>query len=142
MNPEHMKEREPHLRRDGEQCSRAMLSDLIRLQLDRRLRRARERVTSFLIRKKSWKGYCTRLQSQDLIQLDRREGYPKHYERKELEVDLDDGTKENAWVYIATPNMVAEGLRPTRKYLSHYLKAKDLLSCAYHKKLENAETLD
>lgn len=77
-----------------------------------------------------------------LDELDRKEGYPKHYNRKELESNLDDCTKEKAWVYIAQSNMIADGLKPTREYLAHYLKGKDLLSPEYYCMLENVETLD
>jgi gamma-glutamylcyclotransferase (GGCT)/AIG2-like uncharacterized protein YtfP len=74
--------------------------------------------------------------------LDRCEGYPEHYGKIMLRVKLDDGTMEEAWVYIAQPHMVAEGLRPTKEYLGHYLKGKDLLSTEYYQKLRDVETFD
>jgi len=77
-----------------------------------------------------------------LNKLDCSEGYPKHYDRKEMDVCLDDGTKVKAWVYIAQPDMVQDGLKPTKEYLSHYLKGKDLLSPTYYQWLEKTETLD
>ncbi len=60
--------------------------------------------------------------------LDSKEGYPEHYDRKEMEVYLDDGSEVRAWVYVAQPKMIKDGLKPTREYLSHYLKGYDLLS--------------
>jgi cation transport regulator ChaC len=82
------------------------------------------------------------IKKEGLDELDRCEGYPKHYDKKEMDVFLDDGTKVKAWVYLAQPNMVAEGLKPTKEYLSHYLRGKDLLSPAYYHCLEKTETLD
>jgi len=77
-----------------------------------------------------------------LDKLDRCEGYPKHYNRKEMDVYVDDGTKVKAWIYIAQLSMVEDGLKPTKEYLSHYLKGKDLLSPTYYKWLEKTETLE
>jgi cation transport regulator ChaC len=77
-----------------------------------------------------------------LDRLDDKEGSPKHYDRKEMYVYLDDGTKVKAWVHIAQPSMVEDGLKPTKEYLSHYLKGKDLLSPTYYQWLEKVETLD
>lgn len=77
-----------------------------------------------------------------LESLDGYEGFPKHYGRKKLEVRLENGKIVKAWVYLARKNMVAEGLKPTQEYLSHYLKGKDLLSPTYLKTLSRVETLD
>jgi len=74
--------------------------------------------------------------------LDRREGYPEHYGRKELSVELDDGNMVKALVYIAKPKYVRDGLKPTKKYLEHLLSARDLLPEDYVKMLEGVETLD
>ncbi len=49
--------------------------------------------------------------------LDSKEGYPEHYDRKEMEVYLDDGSEVRAWVYVAQPKMIKDGLKPTREYL-------------------------
>ena len=73
--------------------------------------------------------------------LDRHEGYPGHYDRKELEVRLDDGTKVDAWVYVAQPRYVKEGLRPRKDYLARYLKGKDILSPQYYEWLSNTQTV-
>lgn len=74
--------------------------------------------------------------------LDKNEGYPGHYDRKELEVRLDDGTRGKAWVYIAQPQYVQEGLKPRKEYLAHYLKGKDVLSPQYYEWLRNTQTVD
>jgi|GEM_PF-5892718 len=47
--------------------------------------------------------------------LDRREGYPDHYGKEELEVILADGSTCKALVYIANPDKVNTGLTPDTK---------------------------
>jgi cation transport regulator ChaC len=74
--------------------------------------------------------------------LDRHEGYPTHYDRKELEIRMDDGTRTKAWVYIAQPQYVEEGLKPRKEYLARYLKGKDILSPQYFEWLKNTRTID
>lgn len=86
-------------------------------------------------------GVLYTITSAGLSKLDRCEGYPGHYDRREIDVRTDEGTKVRAWVYIAQPDMVVEGLKPTREYLSHYLKGKDLLSPNYYNWLEKTEIL-
>ena len=80
--------------------------------------------------------------SEGLRELDRNEGYPRNYDRKEMEAWLDDGTYVKAWVYIARRDMVEEGLKPRKEYLEHYLKGKDLLSPQYYEILSRWETVD
>jgi cation transport regulator ChaC len=74
--------------------------------------------------------------------LDMNEGYPRHYDRRELGVNLEDGSRVNALVYIAQPYMVEEGLKPSKKYLARYLKGKDILSPQYYQRLKNTPTVD
>ena len=69
------------------------------------------------------------------------DGNEKGYDRVKLGVRLD-GSKVKAWVYVAQPDKVREGLRPRGKYLKHYLKGKDLLSSEYYQMLEKVETID
>jgi len=82
------------------------------------------------------------ISDQDLPKLDMHEGYPKHYDKIMVKVFLDDHSQVEVVVYIAQPDKVKEGLKPTRKYLNHLLKAKDILSKAYFQKLKSVETLD
>ena len=74
-----------------------------------------------------------------LLKLDDRE---KGYYRVELWVEGKDGTGREAWVYIAHPDMVREGLKPTCEYLHRYLAGRDLLSEEYCEMLAMVETLD
>lgn len=64
------------------------------------------------------------------------------YYRVEVLAEIDEGTKVRAWTYFAEHDKTAEGLKPTREYLGHYLKGKDLFSEEYFRKLESTETLD
>ena len=72
--------------------------------------------------------------------LDKYEGYPDHYTRVELEIEQPDSTVVSAITYIALKK--GKGLKPTRKYLGHLLKGRDLISTEYYFKLSETETLD
>jgi gamma-glutamylcyclotransferase len=87
-------------------------------------------------------GALYEIPESDLKKLDHAEGYPNHYDRLPVEVELEDGRKVQALTYIAQPRMIREGLKPTREYLSHYLAARDILSEACIQKLRSIETLD
>ncbi|MGQ9801370.1 MAG: gamma-glutamylcyclotransferase family protein [Candidatus Saccharicenans sp.] len=78
----------------------------------------------------------------DLSKLDGVEGYPAHYDRIAVSVQLDDGQEIEAVTYVAQPDSIRDGLKPTREYLSHLLAAKDVLSNSYYRKLQSQETLD
>jgi len=78
----------------------------------------------------------------DLKILDRYEGYPSHYERIKVVVRMDDGKMVEAVTYVAKPDKVREGLKPSKEYLNHLLKGCDLLSEEYCRKLRKLETLD
>lgn len=82
------------------------------------------------------------IESSDRNKLDSAEGYPAHYTRILVTVELDNGRKIDTFVYIAQSSMVKDGLKPTRKYLNYYLAAKDILSKKYYQKLESQSTLD
>ncbi len=78
---------------------------------------------------------------EGLSNLDRYEGYPCEYDRKVLEVVLEDGSRVKAWVYVAQPDKVRDGLKPSKEYLDHLLKGCDLLSEEYCEMLRKIETL-
>jgi len=82
------------------------------------------------------------IEDSDLSKLDRYEGYPDHYKRVEVKVQLDDRQGVEAVSYIAQPDRARYGLMPSRDYLSHLLAARDVLSEAYRRKLEAWQTLD
>ena len=78
----------------------------------------------------------------DLTKLDYFEGYPEHYDRTTIKVRPDNRSEVEATIYIAQSNRTKKGLKPSRKYLSHLLAAKDILSKEYYKRLEAWQTLD
>lgn len=82
------------------------------------------------------------ISDSDLPRLDKYEGYPSHYYRVKVKVQLGDGQEVEAITYIAQPDKVTEGLRPMKGYLNHLLAARDILSESYFRRLEAWETLD
>ena len=87
-------------------------------------------------------GILYTIQDVDIEKLDRYEGYPNHYRKLKVWVKLDNGEEEEAITYVATPDKVREGLKPSKDYLNHLLKGCDLLSEEYCEKLRKWETLD
>ena len=78
----------------------------------------------------------------DVLDLSKFDEFEPGYYRDYLTVELDDGTKVSAATYVADPDKVREGLKPTKEYMSHLLAARSILSESYVKKLESFETLD
>lgn len=74
--------------------------------------------------------------------LDHHEGYPKHYDKKNLQILNRDGEELHSIVYVAQPNKVVIGLKPQKKYLKHLLLGKPFLSPEYFEKLSNIQTHD
>jgi hypothetical protein len=74
--------------------------------------------------------------------LDRYEGHPNHYERIKVIARMDNEESVEAVTYIAKPDKVKDGLKPSREYLNHLLKECDLLSEEYCRKLRKWEVLD
>ena len=88
-------------------------------------------------------GLLYEIDEEGLKNLDKYEGYPKHYDRKEVTLWLADANeKVKAITYVAQKNMVRDHLKPTRVYLSHLLAGKEFLSAGYFAKLNNQPTLD
>jgi gamma-glutamylcyclotransferase (GGCT)/AIG2-like uncharacterized protein YtfP len=87
-------------------------------------------------------GVLYEISDSDLRILDKYEGYPSHYGRIKIIVRTDDGEKVEAVTYVAKPDKVKDGLKPSREYLCHLLKGCDLLSREYCNRLRECETLD
>jgi len=87
-------------------------------------------------------GVLYEISEKDVKKLDKWEGYPTHYDRTIVKVNLKDGREIDALVYIAQPDKVRNGLKPTREYLAHLLKGCDLLSKEYCEILRKIEVLD
>lgn len=87
-------------------------------------------------------GILYEIQNSDLRKLDICEGYPEHYDKKKVEVTLDNGQIVEAITYIAQPDKTRSGLKPSKEYLNHLLEGCDLLSKEYCERLRTWETLD
>lgn len=85
-------------------------------------------------------GALYRIEESALAALDEWEGHPRHYRRKVLPVELRDGTRVTAAVYVAAPKRTRSGLRPTREYLSHMLAGHDVVSPSYWESLAATPT--
>ena len=92
--------------------------------------------------KEAVEGILYDVSGDDIKKLDRYEGYPNHYNEITVKVQLKDGKEIDAITYIAQPDKMKEGLKPTREYLNHLLKGCDLLSEKYCERLKTWETLD
>ncbi|GIX30411.1 MAG: gamma-glutamylcyclotransferase [Porticoccaceae bacterium] len=73
-----------------------------------------------------------------ILRLDRFEGTPVEYLRHLCRVETAAGPVE-AWIYVAHPERVAEGLRPPRWYLEHLLAGRTHLSADYAARLSRVE---
>lgn len=82
-------------------------------------------------------GVLYTLDSLDL--LDKFEGYPKQYFRKEIEIDFEN-KKINAWTYIAVKDRICNNCLPEREYMKHILQGEPFLSKSYFKMLTNIKT--
>ena len=87
-------------------------------------------------------GVLYEVEWDSIERLDIFEGYPEAYSRENIEVELSDGSKADAIVYIACEGHTGEGLKPSREYMSHYLKGKDLLTPEYYSMLEKIDTFN
>ena len=74
-------------------------------------------------------------QFENIALLDKYEGYPKHYNRKILDI-MHNQSRLKTWVYIAQENQISNGLLPERRYLRHLLVGKEYLSESYFEELK------
>ncbi|OAT80321.1 gamma-glutamylcyclotransferase family protein [Desulfotomaculum copahuensis] len=80
---------------------------------------------------------------EELQKLDCYEGVPAHYIRYQINVVRQDkGEVVAAVTYVANPDKVRDGLKPTREYLNHLLAGKDYMSEKYIQHLRAVEILD
>lgn len=88
-------------------------------------------------------GILYHLSERELRKLDGSEGVPYHYERHQVSVKRKDtGEVVAAVTYVANPDKVRTGFKPTREYLNHLLAGSDYLSEEYVRRLRAVETLD
>ena len=87
-------------------------------------------------------GIVYKIKSEAILnKLDKREGWPQHYEKKYMSVKTTNGFLE-CLVYVANPNTIQQGLHPERKYLDEILAGKEFLSDSYYSELKNTVTCD
>jgi gamma-glutamylcyclotransferase (GGCT)/AIG2-like uncharacterized protein YtfP len=87
-------------------------------------------------------GALYKVEFQSVERLDYFEGYPDAYRREEVWVTTSDGGKHKAITYIANDNQTSDSLKPSREYLNHLLRGRDLLSAEYCSLLEKTDTFD
>ncbi len=87
-------------------------------------------------------GILYEITEEGLYKLDDYEVCPDHYARIQVGVVLKSGEGVEANTYVAQPDWVSEGLKPTRDYIQHLLAGCDLLSHEYCERLRNWELLD
>ena len=87
-------------------------------------------------------GILYEISKDDFCKIDKNEGVPIHYERKKITVQVINNKEIEAETYIANPSKIKDSLKPTKEYLEHLLKAKDMLSNEYYNWLKSTETLD
>lgn len=86
-------------------------------------------------------GALYEINETDIGIIDRFEGVPNHYYKKNIDV-ICDGKIVRAISYIANPIMIKENISPNKNYLNYILDGKDLFSDEYYKKLQMVKTLD
>lgn len=85
------------------------------------------------IAKKSFvEGVLYRVNKRDIKKLDFFEGFPFHYKRYLVNIELYPNYFIKAIVYIAVQSWIRQGLKPSKEYLQHLLKAKKYLTRDYY----------
>lgn len=74
-----------------------------------------------------------------LEKLDEAERHLSHYDRIRVVVDADSGSEE-CWTYKALPDVVADGLVPSRNYINHILAGQEFLSPQYFDALDQSQS--
>ena len=87
-------------------------------------------------------GIIYKVNEETLQKLDRFEGVPDHYFRKNMMVENDQGEFVNCVTYLANSSKISNSLKPEKWYLDHLLEGKEFLSENYFYDLKNTETLD
>jgi len=140
MNPERMKERGA----DFKSIKRAVLKGY-KLVFNKRSRRYGESACANIEPDENSvvEGVLYELKEPEvaLKQLDFYEGYPTNYDRIKVVVETDEGEKIEAFTYVAQPEYIDNTLKPSKKYLAHFLKACELglLSPHYCEKIKKLE---
>lgn len=82
------------------------------------------------------------VEADGIEKLDRAEGVStNHYTRKIMKVTTEYGIEVDAVVYVAHEDKVSTNLIPSKTYLDHILKGKDVMPEEYYKILAATKTL-
>jgi gamma-glutamylcyclotransferase len=73
--------------------------------------------------------------------LDKFEGFPKEYFRKEIEIIFENKMLKT-WTYIANKDKTGIDIFPEKEYLNHILCGEPFLSKSYFKLISNIKTFD
>ena len=87
-------------------------------------------------------GILYEIDDKNIVKLDKFEGYPNHYIKKAIKVELENGNEVDALVYLARPDKIKDGLKPTKKYLNNLMEGRDLISENYNNFLQSFNTME
>lgn len=87
-------------------------------------------------------GVVYELAVEGIERLDEFEGYPLHYTRETVRLELAGSEQAEAIAYVAHASKVDDALLPAADYLAHLLEARDVLSAEYLRMLEEVRTAD
>ena len=87
-------------------------------------------------------GALYEIDEKDIVKLDKFEGYPNHYIKKAIKVELANSNEVDALVYLARPDKIKDGLKPTKEYLNHLMEGRDLISENYNNFLQSFDTME
>ena len=82
-------------------------------------------------------GVLYTINEEDVLKLDRCEGFPRHYIKKEISVEKNNGEIVNAFTYVANQEKVKSNLKPSQEYLNLILEGKNFMSKEYYNNLRN-----
>lgn len=86
-------------------------------------------------------GIIYEFSDNEIVNLDKAEGFPRHYDKVEITVKDENNNLINVLTYIAQPDKIVNGLLPTPTYLNHLLAGKDILTPEYFETLQNTKTI-
>lgn len=72
---------------------------------------------------------------REIAKLDPFEGAPRYYGRERYTIETSEGVIP-AWVYVANPAVIGEGVLPPKWYVEHLLAGKEYLSDDYFSALK------
>ena len=78
----------------------------------------------------------------EISSLDKAEGFPNHYDKIQVTVTDKNDNSITATTYVAKDDKIANGLYPTKEYLSHLFAGQDILSKEYFEYLSKTQTCD